>query len=71
VFKKRAVVFIENGKEKEVFSVCEDIKKRDKSFDFLPLKKSILLYDRSKDRLHKRAMWMVKKVKGVKGYTVL
>jgi hypothetical protein len=69
--KHRAIVFIEEGKQQEVFLVCEEIKKKDRSFDFIPLSKSFLLYDKDKDKLHKRALWLVKKVKGIKGYLVL
>jgi hypothetical protein len=69
--KHRAIVFIEEGKQQEVFSVCDDIRKKDKSFDFTPLTKSLILYDKDKDKLHKRALWLVKKVKGIKGYMVL
>ena len=69
--KHRAIVFVEDGKQQEVFSVCEDIRKKDNSFDFMPLTKSFLLYDKDKNKLHKRALWLVKKVKGIKGYMVL
>jgi hypothetical protein len=69
--KHKAIVFVEEEKLKEVFSVCEDIRKRDKSFDFSPLSRGFILYDRNKNRLHRRALWLVKNVKGVKGYTVL
>ena len=69
--KHKAIVFVEEGKQQDVFLVCEEIRKKDKSFDFIPLSKSFLLYDKDKDRLHKRALWLVKKVKGIKGYLVL
>jgi hypothetical protein len=69
--KHRAIVFIEEGKQQEVFSVCDDIRKKDKSFDFTPLTKSLILYDKDKDKLHKRALWLVKNVKGIRGYMVL
>jgi hypothetical protein len=69
--KHKAIVFVEEGKQQDVFLVCEEIRKKDKGFEWSPVENSFLLFDRNKDRLHKRALWLVKKVKGIKGYLVL
>lgn len=64
----RAIVFVEN---ENVERVCSEIAKKDKNFKYELCGGNILLTDSDRDSLHRKAMWMSKKVRGVKGYQVI
>jgi hypothetical protein len=53
-------IYVENlEKLLELKKVCEDISKRDPSFDYSVNEKlkKIFIYSQSKDQAHKRGMW--------------
>jgi len=68
--KRFHVILSSKEDEADVLKVCEDIVKKDHTFDYHVHDGYICLLCDDKDRAHKRGMWFKYKV-GVKNYVVV
>jgi len=70
LFKRKAAVFVDKEKMEHIISVCKKISETDDKFKF-DVAGNVIILIGSKDDVHKKAMWLVKKVDGVKSYQVI